>query len=128
MPYIAAHPVEFQTLEQWQGSDRGLLPVESTIMVAIPELDGSTGPVVFGGRAQGGATCGGCKLRCEFPQSESLRDMHVCVERAQRLAARVEKLALLRRTERGRRKIAIVLFNFPPNAGKHWHRGVPLGV
>jgi magnesium chelatase subunit H len=117
VPYIAAHPVEFQTLEQWQGSDRGLLPVESTIMVAIPELDGSTGPAVFGGRAQGGTTCGGCKLHCEFPQSESLRDMHVCVERAQRLAARVEKLALLRRTERAHRKVAIVLFNFPPNAG-----------
>ena len=117
VPYIAAHPVEFQTLEQWQGSDRGLLPVESTIMVAIPELDGSTGPTVFGGRAQGGTTCAGCKRHCQFPRSESLRDMHVCAERAQMLAARVEKLALLRRTERAQRKIAIVLFNFPPNAG-----------
>ncbi len=117
VPYIAAHPVEFQTLEQWQGSDRGLLPVESTIMVAIPELDGSTGPAVFGGRAQGGATCAGCKRHCEFPRSESLRDMHVCAERAQMLAARVEKLALLRRSELAQRKIAIVLFNFPPNAG-----------
>jgi magnesium chelatase subunit H len=117
VPYIAAHPVEFQTLEQWQESDRGLLPVESTIMVAIPELDGSTGPAVFGGRAQSGTTCAGCERRCEFPHSESLRDMHVCSERAERLAARVEKLALLRQTERAKRKIAIVLFNFPPNAG-----------
>ena len=117
VPYIAAHPVEFQTLEDWQGSDRGLLPVESTIMVAIPELDGSTGPAIFGGRAQGGTKCAGCNLHCEFPQSESLRDMHACVERSQMLAARVEKLALLRRKERAERKIAIVLFNFPPNAG-----------
>ncbi len=117
VPYIAAHPVEFQTLEQWQGSERGLLPVESTIMVAIPELDGSTGPAVFGGRAQGGTTCSGCADGCRFPQSESLRDMHVCKERAEALAARVEKLAVLRRSERAGRKIAIVLFNFPPNAG-----------
>jgi magnesium chelatase subunit H len=51
VPYLAAHPVEFQTLAQWGGSERGLLPVESTIMVSIPELDGSTGPIVFGGRA-----------------------------------------------------------------------------
>ena len=35
-PYIAAHPAEFQTLEQWGASDRGLMPVETTIMVAIP--------------------------------------------------------------------------------------------
>ncbi len=117
VPYVAAHPVEFQTLEQWQGSERGLLPVESTIMVAIPELDGSTGPAVFGGRAQGGTTCSGCDRQCRFPQSESLRDMHVCAERAEALAARIEKLALLRRSERAERKVAIVLFNFPPNAG-----------
>jgi magnesium chelatase subunit H len=117
VPYIAAHPVEFQTLEEWQGSDRGLLPVESTIMVAIPELDGSTGPAIFGGRAQGGTACAGCHRRCEFPHSENARDMHVCAERAEKLAARVEKLAVLRRSERAARKIAIVLFNFPPNAG-----------
>ena len=117
VPYVAAHPVEFQTLEQWQESERGLLPVESTIMVAIPELDGSTGPAVFGGRAQGGTTCSGCDRECRFPQSESLRDMHVCEERAEALAARIEKLAMLRRSERADRKVAIVLFNFPPNAG-----------
>jgi magnesium chelatase subunit H len=117
VPYIAAHPVEFQTLEEWQGSDRGLLPVESTIMVAIPELDGSTGPAIFGGRAQGGSACAGCHRRCVFPRSESARDMHVCAERAEKLAARVENLAALRRSERAERKIAIVLFNFPPNAG-----------
>jgi magnesium chelatase subunit H len=117
VPYVAAHPVEFQTMEQWQESDRGLLPVESTIMVAIPELDGSTGPAIFGGRAQGGSSCGGCARRCVFPRSENARDMHVCAERAEKLAARIENLALLRRSERAARKVGIVLFNFPPNAG-----------
>jgi magnesium chelatase subunit H len=117
VPYIAAHPVEFQTLEQWRESDRGLLPVESTIMVAIPELDGSTGPAVFGGRAKGCSSCTGCEQICLFPETESARDMHSCIERANMLAARVEKLAILRRSERAERKIAIVLFNFPPNAG-----------
>ena len=117
VPYIAAHPVEFQTLEQWQDSDRGLLPVESTIMVAIPELDGSTGPAVFGGRVQAGATCSGCRRACVFPKSEDARDMHVCEERAEALAARIEKLAVLRRSSRANRKVGMVLFNFPPNAG-----------
>ena len=117
VPYIAAHPVEFQTMEQWQDSDRGLLPVESTIMVAIPELDGSTGPAVFGGRADGGTTCGGCERQCVFPKSENARDMHVCAERAETLSARIEKLALLRRSQRADRKVGVVLFNFPPNAG-----------
>ena len=33
------------------------------------------------------------------------------------LAARVSKLIALRRTEIAQRKVAIVIFNFPPNAG-----------
>ncbi len=40
VPYIAAHALEFQTLPEWEASDRGLQPVEATMMVAIPELDG----------------------------------------------------------------------------------------
>ncbi|MEM1385460.1 MAG: magnesium chelatase subunit H, partial [Pseudomonadota bacterium] len=38
-------------------------------------------------------------------------------ERAERLAARVERVIALRREERAGRRVAIVLFNFPPNAG-----------
>ena len=43
--------------------------------------------------------------------------MQACPERAEALAARVSKLVALRKTERERRKLAIVLFNFPPNSG-----------
>jgi len=118
VPYVAAHPVEFQTLDQWGGSDRGLLPVESTIMVAIPELDGSTSPMVFGGRpGAAGVTCTGCHHACTFGPSTSAQDMHSCPERALMLAARVSKLVALKRSQHRDRKVAIVLFNFPPNAG-----------
>jgi magnesium chelatase subunit H len=117
VPYLSAHPVEFQTIEQWAASDRGLMPVESTIMVAIPELDGAAGPMVYGGRSDGaGRPCGGCDRACIFPRSED-GAMHVCSERADMLAARTLRLVALRRAERSERKIAIVLFNFPPNAG-----------
>jgi magnesium chelatase subunit H len=103
VPYIAAHPVEFQTLEQWSASERGLTPVEATIMVAIPELDGARAPMVFGGRSENDA--GGA------------RDMRVHSERAAMLAARVDKLVALRRRAVAERKIGLVIFNFPPNAG-----------
>ena len=98
VPYLAAHPVEFQTIAQWQASDRGLMPVESTMMIAIPELDGASGPMVYGGRNDAG-------------------EMDVCAERADMLAARTAKLIAMRRAERRDRKVAVVLFNFPPNAG-----------
>lgn len=118
VPYVAAHPVEFQTLEDWAASERGLLPVESTMMVAIPELDGATSPTVFGGRSNGsGDACTGCERGCRFSASDSGRNMQVCPERAGTLAGRIAKLVALRRSQRAQRKVAIVLFNFPPNAG-----------
>ncbi|NVN84804.1 MAG: magnesium chelatase subunit H [Rhodopseudomonas sp.] len=118
VPYLSAHPVEFQTLEQWGASDRGLMPVESTIMVAIPELDGCSGPMVYGGRSDGGSvSCPGCDRSCQFTRSETGGDMYVCSERAEMLAARTARLVAMRRSARKDRKVAIVLFNFPPNAG-----------
>ncbi len=103
VPYIAAHALEFQTVEQWEASDRGLSPVEATMMVAIPELDGASAPTVFGGRR-------------ESAQGAE-RDLRPHPERVKRLAERVERLVRLRRLERAKRKVAIVLFNFPPNGG-----------
>ncbi|MCU7369883.1 magnesium chelatase subunit H [Paucibacter sp. O1-1] len=118
VPYLAVHPVEFQTLDQWGGSSRGLLPVESTIMVAIPELDGATGAMVFGGRANAAhIACTGCPHACRFENEVDSHDMHSCIERADALAARVGKLVDLRRSERAGRRVAAVVFNFPPNAG-----------
>ncbi|MBT9455487.1 MAG: magnesium chelatase subunit H [Burkholderiaceae bacterium] len=118
VPYLAVHPIEFQTLDQWGGSSRGLLPVESTIMVAIPELDGATGAMVFGGRANAAhIACTGCSHGCRFENVVDAHDMHSCIERADTLAARVGKLVDLRRSERAERRVAAVVFNFPPNAG-----------
>ncbi|WP_293899395.1 magnesium chelatase subunit H [Phenylobacterium sp.] len=118
VPYISAEPLEFQTLEAWGASSAGLSPVESTIMVAIPELDGAISPMVFGGRSTGdGSSCQGCARRCRFPVSAEAPLMQACPERAETLAARVLRLVTLRRTARKDRKLAIVLFNFPPNSG-----------
>ncbi len=102
VPYIAAQPVEFQTLEEWETSERGLHPIETTMMIAIPELDGAAGGVVFGGRSV---------------KDQGERGMRVHAERAAMLAARVSRIVALRSTPKKDRKIAVVLFNFPPNAG-----------
>ncbi len=118
LPYIAAHPVEFQTLQGWGANRQGLLPLESTMMVAIPELDGGTVPMVFGGRSDGSSdACTGCKRGCTFPATTHVRAMQACSERAEALAGRVVKLIELRRAALAEKRVGIVLFNFPPNAG-----------
>ncbi|OYV40286.1 MAG: magnesium chelatase [Rhodospirillales bacterium 20-64-7] len=104
VPYICAAPLEFQTLDDWERDARGMTPVEATLMIALPELDGGTLPMIFGGRRAAGT---------------ALDQRRMCVhpERAARLAARLARLVRLRQRARAERRIGIVLFNFPPNAG-----------
>ena len=113
VPYITAHPLEFQTIRQWRADQRGLTPVEATMMVAIPELDGGIWPMTFGGR------CGlsGTAERCPGCDGTCARDMAPHDERAGTLADRVAKLVALRRAARADKRVALVLFGFPPNAG-----------
>ncbi|MEL6210079.1 MAG: cobaltochelatase subunit CobN, partial [Pseudomonadota bacterium] len=99
VPYIAAHPLEFQTLEQWDASSGGLGPVETTMLIALPEIDGATNPTVFAGRHGSGEA------------------MAPCNERVAALAEKTLRLAVLRQSEPKDRKLGIVLFGFPPNAG-----------
>ncbi|MEM8576991.1 MAG: magnesium chelatase subunit H [Pseudomonadota bacterium] len=108
VPYIAAHPLEFQTLEQWQASKQGLGPIETTMLVALPELDGATTPTVFAGRH------GPDHVDADAGNPKA---MAPCPERIEALAARVLKQAKLRRSAPADRRVGIVLFGFPPNAG-----------
>ena len=72
------------------------------MMVALPELDGAICPSVFGGRSAGNA---------------QIQAMRGDAERAAALAAKVAKLIALRQAARRERRLAITIFNFPPNAG-----------
>ncbi len=108
VPYVAAHPLEFQTLAQWEASSQGLGPIETTMLIALPELDGATTPTVFAGRHGPG----------EMGVKESdIKAMAPCPERVEVLADRVLRQALLRRSDVAKRRVGIVLFGFPPNAG-----------
>ncbi len=104
VPYVAAHGTEFQSLEAWESSQSGMTPVETTLMVAIPELDGATGPTLFAGRS-------------EKATNSRQRDMQAHEERVATMTQRVARLVRLRRTARKERRVGIVLFNFPPNGG-----------
>ena len=100
VPYLSAQALEFQSLDQWHHSEQGLLPLETMMMVAIPELDGATGTMVYGGRA-----------------NDADNDLSCDLEQAGVLADRVHKLVKLRKLPREQRKVAIVLYDFPPNSG-----------
>lgn len=102
VPYLTLQTLEFQTIGEWEQDARGLNPLQATLQVAIPELDGAVNSLVYGGK---GGTEGGAAA------SEPI------ASRVEVLAARVARLIALRRTPREQRKVAIILFNFPPNSG-----------
>jgi magnesium chelatase subunit H len=108
VPYIAAHSLEFQSIEQWESSEAGLMPIEATMMVAIPELDGASVPSVFGGRSD------------LIHEKTANGDEHAMSPHAGRVAALADRAARyvdLRNTPKSERRVAMVIFNFPPNAG-----------
>jgi magnesium chelatase subunit H len=104
VPYLSLQTLEFQSVTEWQADARGLNPLQATLQVAIPELDGAVGPAVYGGRGAGTP---------ERPAAAS----EPVPERVAAVADRVAALVKLRRTRHADRKVAVVLFNFPPNAG-----------
>lgn len=117
VPYLTAHPLEFQTLGQWGASSAGLGPVETTMLIALPEIDGATNPTVFAGR-HGAGGCAGCARRCSAPaEALATRTMQPCPERIAALADKTARLARLRRLAAKDRQLGIVLYGFPPNAG-----------
>jgi len=104
VPYLAAQGLEFQSVAAWRDDPRGLNPLQATLQVAIPELDGATNPMVVAGK-EGGAG------------SDAATRMVPLDSRVDLLADRVARIVRLRRTPRERRKVAITIFNFPPNVG-----------
>lgn len=104
VPYVAAQPLEFQTLEQWEAGSQGLSPIEATMLIALPEIDGATNPTVFAGRHDG-------------TQTNDIKAMAPAVERIDALVEKTRRLALLRRKANADKNVGVILFGFPPNAG-----------
>lgn len=118
VPYLSAFVTEFQSKEGWQKSGQGLTPIETTLMVAIPELDGATGSMVFGGRSEVGGKAKPCTCSRQLGECPAARAcMQPDDERVELLANRLAALVDLRRKKRQERRIAITLFNYPPNSG-----------
>ena len=99
-PLLTGVPLNFQSLADWRASRTGVTPVQVAMQLAIPELEGAVEPVVYGGIAEGGQP-----------------DFVAEPGNVARLAARAGRWARLARTPAAQRKVAIVLFNFPPNGG-----------
>lgn len=97
--YMTLVQLSFQSIGQWRSNDMGLTPLQTALCVAVPELDGAIEPHVYAGTGE-----------------ESDRTVPLEKE-IEAIADRVLQRVRLRRTPPEEKKLAIVLFNFPPNLG-----------
>jgi len=98
-PYLVSVPLVFQSFTEWQQSQLGLHPVQVALQVSLPEIDGAIEPLIFSGRD---GTSG---------RSIPMQD------RISTLATRAMNWANLRKKENAQKKLAICLFQFPPDKG-----------
>ena len=96
IPYIVAAPLLIQDIHSW--TRQGIGGLQSVVLYSLPELDGAIDTVPLGGLVG--------------------EDIYLVPERLHRLTGRLKNwISGLRHTPTPERKLAIILYNFPPGYG-----------
>ncbi|MBW4562063.1 MAG: magnesium chelatase subunit H [Mojavia pulchra JT2-VF2] len=95
VPYFVAAPLLIQDIHSW--TRQGIGGLQSVVLYALPELDGAIDTVPLGGLVG--------------------EDIYLVPERVQRLIGRVKSWVALRQKPASERKIAIIMYGFPPGYG-----------
>lgn len=95
-PYIVSQPLFVQTKESWH--KHGVNPIQAMIIYSLPEMDGAICPVVLGAL-----------------ENETLK---LDASRLERLCNLVRRWINLKHKRNQEKKVAVVLYNYPPNQGK----------
>ncbi|MBD2773363.1 magnesium chelatase subunit H [Iningainema tapete] len=95
VPYIVAAPLLIQDIHSW--TRQGIGGLQSVVLYALPELDGAIDTIPLGGLVG--------------------ENIYLIPERVQRLIGRVKNWISLRQKPVSEKKIAIILYGFPPGYG-----------
>ncbi len=95
IPYLVAAPLLIQDIYSW--TRQGIGGLQSVVLYALPELDGAIDTIPLGGLVG--------------------EDIYLVPERVKRLTGRIKTWIKLRQTPPSKRKIAVILYGFPPGYG-----------
>jgi magnesium chelatase subunit H len=95
VPYIVAAPLLIQDIHSW--TRQGIGGLQSVVLYSLPELDGAIDTVPLGGLVG--------------------EDIYLVPERVKRLMGRIKNWIELRQIQAKDRKVAIILYGFPPGYG-----------
>ena len=95
VPYLVAAPLLIQDIHSW--TRQGIGGLQSVVLYALPELDGAIDTIPLGGLVG--------------------NQIYLIPERVQRLTGRLKRWIVLRQKATADRKLAIILYGFPPGYG-----------
>ncbi|MBE9062260.1 magnesium chelatase subunit H [cf. Phormidesmis sp. LEGE 11477] len=95
VPYVVSAPLLIQDVHSW--TRQGIGGLQSVVLYALPELDGAIDPVPLGGLV-------GDRI-------------YLVPERVKRLTGRLNQWITLRQKPLAERKLAVILYGFPPGYG-----------
>ncbi|MFC1591309.1 magnesium chelatase subunit H [Thermodesulfobacteriota bacterium] len=103
IPFINYISMAYSTIEEWQERSEGLSPMETNIKIIFPELDGIIENVLIAGNQ-------------EFydKNNNMIRVITPIEDRVEHAVSRTHKWLKLKYTDNKDKKIAFVLFNYPP--------------
>ena len=95
VPYFVSAPLLIQDIHSW--TRQGIGGLQSVVLYALPELDGAIDTIPLGGLVG--------------------EDIYLVPERVKRLTGRIKSWIKLRQTPPENRRIAVMLYGFPPGYG-----------
>ncbi|MGD1900824.1 MAG: magnesium chelatase subunit H [Geitlerinemataceae cyanobacterium] len=95
VPYFVAAPLLIQDIHSW--TRKGIGGLQSVVLYSLPELDGAIDPVPLGGLVG--------------------EDIYLIPDRVKRLTGRIKNWIDLRQKPKPDRKLAVILYGFPPGYG-----------
>ncbi|MEW6662877.1 MAG: magnesium chelatase subunit H [Bacillota bacterium] len=104
VPIFHPVPMSRREIREWEEAE-SLTPVEVIVQVILPELDGCIEPIPISGlQSQGHSPVLGMELKGVAPIEE----------RVDKIAGRVFRWLRLRRKPNAEKRIAVILYNYPP--------------
>ncbi len=95
-PYVVSQPLFIQDFNSWKS--QGVVPLQSAMTYSLPEMDGAVCPVVLGAVKDG--------------------RLQTVPDRLERLSGIAKKFSDLRSLQNRDKKVAFVVYDYPPGMGK----------
>ncbi|RMF92873.1 MAG: magnesium chelatase subunit H [Candidatus Schekmanbacteria bacterium] len=102
VPIIKYLNMGYTTIEEWKEKNEGMAPLETTITAILPELDGLIEGVLISGHKD------------LSEDGKTIRIMQPIEDRVEKAVERTINWVKLRNLKNNEKKLAFVLFNYPP--------------